>query len=133
MEIIRVVINGALGKMGREITKAVDSEPEMKIVGALEKEVSQQYFALPETLELVPFSSKMGSLLKKCSPDVVVDFTNAEASMAAVRIVLKQKVNIVIGTTGLSEGNLAEISELCQAYEVGAIVAPNFSLGAALL
>jgi len=133
MEIIRVIINGALGKTSREVTKAVDSEPGMKIVGATEKEVTQQYFALPETSELVPFSSDLDSLLKKCQPDVVVDFTNAEASMASVRIALKRKVNMVIGTTGLSEENLAEIGELCQAYEVGAVVAPNFSLGAAVL
>ena len=133
MEILRVVINGALGKVSREVTKAIDSEPGMKIVGATEKEVTQYYFALPETSELVPFSSDLDSLLKKCQPDVVVDFTNAEASMASARIALKQKVNMVIGTTGLSEENLAEISELCHAYEVGAVVASNFSLGAAVL
>ena len=133
MEIIRIVINGALGKMGREVTSAIDNEPGMKIIGALEKEVTQQYVALPETLELVPFSSDLNSLLGKCHPDVVVDFTDIEASMAAARIALKRKVNMVIGTTGFSEGNLAEISELCRAYEVGAVVAPNFSLGAALL
>jgi len=38
-----------------------------------------------------------------------------------------------MGTTGLSEENLIEIANLCQAHKVGAIVAPNFSLGAALL
>jgi len=130
---IRVIINGALGKMGREIAMAVDSEPGMKIVGATEEEVAQHYFATPETSELVPFSSDLDSLLKKCRPDVVVDFTNAEVSMSAARIALKQNVNMVIGTTGLSEENLAELSELCRAYEVGAVVAPNFSLGAALL
>jgi len=133
MEVIRVVVNGALGKMGTEVIEAVDSELEMKVVGAAEKEVTQQYFALPKTSELVPFSSDLDSLLKKCQPDGVVDFTAAEASMAAARIALKQKVEMVIGTTGLSERDLAEISELCQAHEVGAIVAPNFSLGAALL
>ena len=130
---IRVIVNGALGRMGREVVKAIDSEPGMKIVGATEKEVTQQYYATPETSELVPFSSDLDSLLKKYQPDVVVDFTNVEASMAAARIALKQRVNMVIGTTGLSEENLAEISELCRVYEVGTVIAPNFSLGAALL
>lgn len=133
METIRVVINGALGKMGQEITKAIVPEPGLKVVGAVEKEVTQQYLPLPEISELVPFSSDLGSLLKSCNPDVVVDFTKAEASIAAARIATKQKVNLVIGTTGLSEENLAEIEQLCQANRVGAVVAPNFSLGAALL
>jgi 4-hydroxy-tetrahydrodipicolinate reductase len=133
MEFIRVVINGALGRMGREITKAIVHEPGLKAAGAVEKEVAQQYLPLAEAMELVPFSSDLGSLLRSCDADVVVDFTNAEASMAAARIAIKQKVNMVIGTTGLSEENLAEIEQLCKANGVGAVVAPNFSLGAALL
>jgi len=133
LEPIRVVINGTLGRMGQEITKGVVCEPGLKVVGAVEKEVTQQYLPLTEAPELILLSSDLGSLLKSCDADVVVDFTNAEVSMAAARIAIKQKVNMVIGTTGLSEENLAEIEKLCQTHKVGAVVAPNFSLGAALL
>jgi 4-hydroxy-tetrahydrodipicolinate reductase len=133
LEPIRVVINGALGRMGQEIAKAVVCEPGLKAVGAVEKEVTQQYLPLTEAPELIVFSSDLDWLLKSCDADVVVDFTNAEVSMAAARIAMKQKINMVIGTTGLSEENLAEIAKLCQTYKVGAIVAPNFSLGAALM
>ncbi len=133
MEPIRVVINGALGRMGQEVTKAVVRDPELRAVGAVEKEVTQQYLPLAEASQLIPFSSNLSSLLKTCDADVVVDFTNAEACMAAARVTLKQKVNMVIGTTGLSEENLAEIEQLSRTYKVGVVVAPNFSLGAALL
>ena len=133
LEPIRVVINGALGRMGQEVTKAVVCEPGLRAVGAVEKEVTQQYLPLTEAPELIPLSSDLDSLLKSCDADVVVDFTSAEVSMAAARVTIKQKVNMVIGTTGLSEENLAEIGNLCQTYKVGAVVAPNFSLGAALL
>jgi 4-hydroxy-tetrahydrodipicolinate reductase len=132
-EPIRVVINGAFGRIGREVTKAVVCEPGLKAVGAVEKEVTQQYLPLPEATELIPLSSDLDSLLKRCDADVVVDFTNAEVSMTATRIAIQQKVNMVIGTSGLSEDNLAEIQNLCQTYKVGAVVAPNFSLGAAVL
>jgi 4-hydroxy-tetrahydrodipicolinate reductase len=133
VEPIRVVINGALGRMGQEVVKAVVREPRLRIVGAVEKEVTQQYLPLAEAYGLVRLSSDLDSLLRSCDADVVVDFTNAEVSMAAARAAIKQKVNMVIGTTGLSEGNLAEIEQLCREYKVGAVVAPNFSLGAALL
>lgn len=133
MEFVRVVINGALGRMGQEVAKAVVREPGLKAVGAVEKEVTQRYLPLAETLELVPFSSDLDSLLKRCNADVVVDFTNAEASMTAARIAIKQRVNMVIGSTGLSDESLREIERLCQANAVGAVVAPNFSIGAALL
>jgi 4-hydroxy-tetrahydrodipicolinate reductase len=132
-EPIRVVINGAFGRMGQEITKAVVCEPGLKPVGAVEKEVTQQYLPLAEASELILLSSDLDSLLRSCDADVVVDFTNADVTMAAARVAVKQKVNMVIGTTGLSEGNLTEIEQLCQTYKVGVIVAPDFSLGAAVL
>jgi 4-hydroxy-tetrahydrodipicolinate reductase len=133
MEPIRVVINGAFGRMGQEITKAVVCEPGLKAVGAVEKEVTQQYLPLTETLELIALSSDLGSLLRSCDADVVVDFTEAEVSMAAARTALKQRVNMVIGTTGLSQEDLTEIEKLCRVHKVGAVVAPNFSLGAAVM
>jgi len=133
MEVIRVIIHGALGRMGQEIVNAVLHEPGLKIVGATEKKVTQKYLPLTGTPDLVPFSSDLDSLLKSCRPDVLVDFTNAAASIAAARIAIKQKVSMVIGTTGLSEENVTEIEQLCQANKVAAVVAPNFSLGAVLL
>lgn len=137
MKLTRVIIHGALGKMGQEITSAVLREPGLKIVGAVEKKVTQKFLPLAEPLtgtsELVPFSSDLESLLKNCSPNVLVDFTNAAASIAAARITLKHKVSMVIGTSGLSEENVREIEQLCRDNKVGAIVAPNFSLGAVLL
>jgi 4-hydroxy-tetrahydrodipicolinate reductase len=133
LEPIRVVINGALGRMGQEITKALVCEPGLRPVGAVEKEATQQYLPLAEASELILLSSDLESLLKSCDADVVVDFTNADVAMAAARVATKAKVNMVIGTTGLSEKNLAEIERLCQTYKVGVIVAPNFSLGAAIL
>jgi 4-hydroxy-tetrahydrodipicolinate reductase len=133
LEPIRVVINGALGKMGQVIAKAVVCEPGLMPVGAVDKEVTQKYLPVAEAPELIILCSDLGSCLRRCDADVVVDFTNADVSMAAARIAIKQKVNMVIGTTGLSEKNLAEIEHLCRTYKVGAVVAPNFSLGAALL
>ena len=133
MEPIRVVINGAFGRMGQEITKAVVCEPGFRVVGAVEKEVTQQYLPLTEAPELIVLSADLDSLLKSCDADVVVDFTNAEVSMAAARTAIRQRVNVVIGTTGLSQQNLTEIEKLCQAHKMGTIVAPNFSLGAALM
>jgi 4-hydroxy-tetrahydrodipicolinate reductase len=133
MKPIGVVVNGALGKMGQEVIKVLIHEPGLKIVGAVENKVTQQYFPFADIPSLVPFSSDLASLLKSCGPDVLVDFTNAEVSMAAARIAVKEKVNLVIGTTGLSEENLVEIEQLCLANGVGAVVASNFSLGATLL
>ncbi len=131
MEPIRVVVNGALGRMGQEVINAIAKQDNIALVGAVEKEVTQKY--LPIVDMVVHFSVDLDSLLEVCDANVVVDFTTAEASMAAARIAAKRKVNLVIGTTGLSEENIAEIDQLCQSYDIGAVVVPNFSLSAAVL
>jgi len=133
MKPIRVVAHGALGKMGREVVNAVCRESELQLVGAVELQVSEDYLPLPDNSGTVPLSSDLGYILTSCQPDVLIDFTTPRATMPAVRIATEQGVNLVIGTTGLTADELREIDQLAQARQVGAIVAPNFALGAVLM
>ncbi len=133
MEPIRVVVQGALGKVGRVVINALCRESEMQVVGAVELQVSEDYLSLPDNSGSVPFSSNLEYILTSCRPDVLVDFTVAQATMPAVRIAVKQGVNLVIGTTGLTSDELSEIARLALAHKVGAVVAPNFALGAVLM
>jgi len=133
MKSITVVVHGALGKMGREVTSAVCRDPDLEMVGAVDIQAIQEYLPLPDASREVPLSSDLNSLLQNCHPQVLVDFTVAEASMSAARTAIKQGVNLVVGTSGLSDDNLSEIGRLSKANKVGAVVAPNFALGAAVL
>lgn len=133
MKRIKVVVHGASGRVGREVVNAVCHEPEMQLVGAVELKVSQDYLTLPDNSGTVPFSSNLDQLLVDCQPDVMVDFTIARAAMPAVRIATKRGVNLVIGTTGFGEDEINEISRLAEEHRVGAVVAPNFALGAVLM
>ena len=133
MKPIKVVVNGALGRMGREVINTLCHEPEMQVVGAVELQVTEDYLPLPDSSSVVPFSSNLDYILTSCQPDVLVDFTTAQATMPAVRIATKQGVNLVIGTTGLTADELSEIERLSIACRVGAVVAPNFALGAVVM
>ncbi len=125
---------GASGKMGREIINNLCGHPEIEIVGAVELEVSDEfYLPLADECEAIPFSSNLEYILTTCQPDVLVDFTTARATMLAVRAATKLGVNLVIGTTGLTADELSEIDRLAVEHKVGAVVAPNFALGAALM
>jgi len=119
--------------MGREVINALCQEPKMQVVGAVELQVAQEYLPLPDDSGTVPFSADLDYILASCHPDVLVDFTIAQATMPAVRIATKQGVNLVIGTTGLTADDLSEIDRLAIAHQVGAVVAPNFALGAILM
>jgi len=133
MKPIRVVVQGALGRVGREVVNAVCREPEMQLVGAVELKVSQDYLSLPDGSDTVPFSPDLDHILTSCQPDVLVDFTTAQATMPAVRIAAKQGVNLVIGTTGLTAEAISEMERLATAHKIGIVVAPNFALGAVLM
>lgn len=133
MKPIRVVIHGASGRMGREVINALCHEPEMQVVGAVELQVSADHLPLPNSSGTVPFSSNLNYILTTCQPDVLVDFTTAKATMPAVLTATKHNVNLVIGTTGLTADEIREIDRLAIEHKVGAVVAPNFALGAVLM
>ena len=133
MEAIRVVIQGASGNMGRQVINAVCREPGMQVVGAIELKPTTQQLKLPEDAGSVPISSDAASLMESCQPDVLVDFSIARATMPTVRAAIEHGVRPVIGTSGLSAADLAEIDRLALAGNIGAVIAPNFALGAVLM
>jgi len=134
MKPIKVVVHGASGKMGREVINNLCGHPEIEIMGAVELEVPNEfYLPLRDECEAIPFSSNLDYILTTCQPDVLVDFTTAKATMPAMRTATKHGVNLVIGTTGLTADELSEIDRLAIEHNVGAVVAPNFALGAVMM
>ena len=130
---IRVVIHGALGRMGSEVLCALCRDVELEAVGAVDVKAARDRLPLPDGPGEVPLSSDLAEILATSYPDTMVDFTTREATMRAVPLATKRGVNLVIGTTGLSSEAVEEIGRLCRQGDVGAVVAPNFSLGAVLM
>jgi 4-hydroxy-tetrahydrodipicolinate reductase len=105
----------------------------MELVGAVELKPDSDCLLLPDGSDSIPFSSDLGDILERCQPDVLIDFTIALATMPTARTAASRGVNLVIGTTGLTADDLNEIDRLATANKVGAVVAPNFALGAILM
>ena len=133
MASIKVVVNGATGRMGREVVSALCREPDMEPVGAVCKRERGDSLDLPDGSGSIPLSTSLEEVMNATKPQVLVDFTNAEACMAALPAVVGQGVSLVTGTTGLSDENLQELDRFSREQSVGIIVAPNFALGAVLL
>ena len=130
---IKVVVNGAQGRMGWEVAKAVCREADLELVGAVELKAAPASLTLPDNSGSVPLSPDLAAILADCRPDVVVDFTTRDVAVKAARLCLEKGVNVVIGTTGLADDEVTEIGRLAQSRKVGAVVAPNFALGAVLM
>ncbi len=133
MKPITVVVHGAMGKMGREVVNALCHETEIKLIGAVDINISQSYLILPDGSGKVLLSSDLESLLTDLKPDVMVDFSIAKAAIPAFQIAIKKKVHVVSGTTGFTNADLAEIGKLAKANDIGVIIASNFALGAVIM
>ena len=129
---IKVVVNGAQGRMGWEVVKAVCREPDLEIVGAVELKAVSATLKLPDDSE-IPLSPDLIGIITAVQPDVVVDFTTRDVAVQAARICLENGVNLVSGTTGLTDEEIGEIGRLAESNQVAAMIAPNFALGAVLM
>ena len=129
---IRVVINGATGKMGTETVNAVCREDDLALIGAVCHRERGPTLALPGGNE-VPLSTNLEDLLQQTHPDVLVDFTNAATCMTAASVAAAYSTNLVLGASGLTDDHLQQLDALANDKNVGIIFAPNFALGAVVL
>ena len=133
MSQIKVVVNGALGRMGQQVVSAVVADPGLQLIGASDIKADGDYISVPGQAKKIPLHNSLTTLIEMYHPEVVVDFTVPDAAMGSARLALKNGANLVMGTTGLTEADLAEIDEIALKYNKGAVVAANFAIGAVIL
>lgn len=110
---IKVAVLGAKGRMGAETVKTVKAQSDLTLVAELD---------LGDSLDAIK------------GADVVVDFTHPDSVMKNVEFAISNGVNVVVGTTGFNDEKLVQVkSWLAQNPKVGALIAPNFGLGAVLM
>ncbi len=127
---VRIVVNGVGGKMGREVVAAALGDGGVCIVGAFEagrspllgKVLSDVFGAGAPEVEVT--EQRRSSLL---GADVVVDFSVPSAVLSLLDLVKDLSVCLVIGTTGFDKVGLAAIQEASETHPV--LLAPNMSVG----
>lgn len=126
-----VVVTGATGKMSRETIAAVRTQPGLRLTGLVSQ--SGAYATNSLVADTVPVSPSIDDLLNIAHAHVVVDFSSPVAAPAYARAALSRGVAFVSGTTGLAAADLQTIASMAESGRVGAIIAPNFAIGAVLL
>lgn len=108
--------------MGQAVVAAVSAAGDMQVVARADPSLLPGGDAYPDV------SSALGA-----RPDVAVDFTRPDVVFDNARQYLDEGVHGVIGTTGLSEDQLAKLGQLAGDGSANLVVAPNFAIGALLM
>ncbi|MCX7831740.1 MAG: 4-hydroxy-tetrahydrodipicolinate reductase [Actinobacteria bacterium] len=131
---IRVAVNGASGKMGREVVKAVSSQTDLILVGACDiKNVGKDAGEVAGIGAIgVLIDKDLEKMLDEKKPDVVVDFTSPH-SVYENTLKILEKAHAVIGTTGLTDDQIEAIRNKTALTGKNAAICPNFAIGAILM
>lgn len=138
---IPVIVNGAAGKMGREVVKAVATVGDMTLFGAVERSpefinVDAGELAGCGALE-VPLTDDLQGMLALAGQEkqlgVMVDFTHPNSVYENVRSAIAYGIRPVVGTTGLSPEQIQDLAEFADKASIGCLIIPNFSIGMVLL
>ena len=138
---IPVLVNGACGKMGREVIKAVSQAEDMTLMGAIER--NPQYIGqdIGEVigcgpLEIPVLNDLQANLVlatQEKVQGVMVDFTHPDSVYDNVRSAIAYGVRPVVGTTGMSPEQIQDLADFAEKASTGCLLIPNFSIGMVLL
>lgn len=132
---IRVAIAGAKGRMGQETVKMVLDDDQFVLVRAIDRVLHGN--DVGDVIGIgaidVTFSNAIEDVLAGDRPDVLVDLTTPQATKQNVRLALEYGVRPVVGTTGWTSEDIKEMDKLARELRVGAVIAPNFAIGAVLM
>ena len=112
---IKILVNGAFGRMGQMTVKAISEHPGFTLVGQTGREYD------------------LKKAIRDSQAQVVIDFTSSQSVYANVLTIIEAGVHPVIGTSGLLHDQVLTLKERCANLKLGGIIAPNFSLGAVLM
>lgn len=118
---IKVIVNGSLGKMGKVLTDSIDEDKDFELVAGVSKFQAENI--------TYPIYSSILDIKEKA--DVIIDFSNPESLKDLLAYSRNTKTPIVIATTGYSDEELDMIKEISN--EVPIFHSSNMSLGVNLL
>jgi 4-hydroxy-tetrahydrodipicolinate reductase len=112
---IRIIVNGANGRMGQEAVKAIQATHDLQLVACTGRH------------------ENLAAVIKETKAEVVVDFTRPDCVYENTLTIIENHAHPVIGTTGLSASQIETLQAKCQQQQLGGIIAPNFSISAVLM
>jgi 4-hydroxy-tetrahydrodipicolinate reductase len=118
--VIRVCVAGVTGWTGSAVAAAVDAADDLALVAGVSRSGPESFSSVTDALDTV-------------AADVLVDYTHASVVKANTLAAVERGVAVVVGSSGMSADDYAEVDAAARTKGVGVIAAGNFSITAALL
>jgi 4-hydroxy-tetrahydrodipicolinate reductase len=129
---IRIAITGAAGRMGGRIAALALAEGKnFQVVSAMEMPAHK---AMGADVGVLAGAGPCGVAVSETlqgSPQVIIDFSTPEGTLKWLAAARQRNLPMVIGTTGLTESQLAEVADAAAAIAI--VQSPNMSVGVNLL
>ncbi len=126
---LKIAVAGASGRMGQMLVQAVLGSADLRLSGALDIPASPQLGQDPAASLGQSCGIAITSDLRQglAGADVLIDFTRPEGTMDHLAVCRELGVKMVIGTTGFTEEQKADITRAAQ--DIAIVMAPNMSVG----
>ena len=124
-----VLVMGALGRMGSLLCASIEAADDLSLVARVDPRTEAAAAGAPAA----PLFSTLDAALAATRPDVAFDFTVPAAVFDSVAGALRAGLTTVVGTTGLSDEQVAALSAIAAEHGAALLIVPNFALGAVLL
>jgi 4-hydroxy-tetrahydrodipicolinate reductase len=131
---IDVCLAGATGWAGSELARGIARSSDIALVAAVARKSAGRRLGdvLGEPRLACPVhASVLQALDRRC--DVFVEFTKPDSAKANILAAIERDAHVVVGTSGLSDGDYAEIDVAARRRERGVLACGNFALTAVLL
>lgn len=126
---------GATGRMGSVVVGHLLQDQNIKIVAAIAADDPNEgkdlgLFLGQENLGVtITDAANIDSTLDSTEPEILIDFTQTDAAVNNAKIAAERKINLIVGTTGFSAQQLAELKNIIEKNQISAVIAPNMSVG----
>lgn len=127
----KVLVAGFTGAMGQKAVNLVNSLDNFELVAGMSPTATNdpQKYNLPAGAKIYQSLAEIPDL----AADIWIDFTTPKAVYDNVKFALEHHISPVVGTTGMSDEQEAELIKISQKEKAGGLIAPNFGMSAVLL